>query len=289
METTILKGKGVADKLNLVTREMIDNENLSPCLVVILIGDDPASEYYVSNIVKQGKKSGIEVRLQKYEMMDQPSLVDIIMQLNQDDSVSGIMLQKPLPKDIDEDFINNLICPDKDVDGFNPMNAGKLYLEQDCFIPCTAESVLEIIRHYQIETESKHIVVIGRSNIVGKPVANLFLHKSSTGNATVTICHSKTKDISNYTRQADILVAAVGKANLIKKEMIKEGCIIIDAGINEIKDESGKNIYVGDIDYQDCLPKCQAITPVPGGVGSVTTSILLSHVARSAKKMKKNK
>jgi len=289
LETLILKGKAVADKINQTTRETIDREGLKPCLVVILIGEDPASEYYVSNIVKQGNKNGIDVQLRKYQSMSQSELVDIINELNHNDSVSGIMLQKPLPKGIDEDYINNLIDPAKDVDGFNPLNAGYLYLEQDCFIPCTAESVLEIIRHYGIQTESKHIVVIGRSNIVGKPAANLFLHKSATGNATVTVCHSKTKNIELFTSLADIIVAAVGKANMIKKDMIKEGCIIIDAGINEITDENGKNSYVGDVDFQDCNEKCRAITPVPGGVGSVTTSVLLSHIVRAAKKMKKNK
>ena len=197
-------------------------------------------------------------------------------------------MQKPLPKSVDEHFIGKLISPEKDVDGVNPITVGHLYLGLDCFIPCTAEAILEIIKFYDIKTEGKHIVVVGRSNVIGKPVYNLLLHKTSTGNATVTVCHSKTKELEKYTKQADVLITAVGSAKLIKKEMIKENCIIIDAGINKIGDIDGKSVFVGDVDYDDCFEKCQAITPVPGGIGSVTTSVLLNHVVRSKRKYKKS-
>lgn len=287
MSSLVLKGKPVANSIKKITEEMIAADELKPTLAVIIVGHDPASEYYVENIAKQGEKLGIAVILKKFESIDLAGLIHEIKQCNENDNISAIMIQKPLPKNIDEKVINSIISPDKDVDGLNPLNAGNLYLGQECFIPCTAESVLEIIKFYGIQTQSKHIVVVGRSNVIGKPIANLFLHKSPTGDATVTVCHSKTKNIENYTKQADILVTAVGRPNMIKKEMIKENCVIIDAGINEISKENDKNTFVGDVDYQDCLDKCEAITPVPGGVGSVTTTVLLHHVVRSAKKIKK--
>jgi methylenetetrahydrofolate dehydrogenase (NADP+)/methenyltetrahydrofolate cyclohydrolase len=281
----LLKGKAVADNIIKEIKTEIENCRLNPKLALILIGYDPASAYYVQNIIKQCEKNGITVDLKKHDTMNQDQLTKLISDLNEDPTVNGIMLQKPLPKGIDENLINNLIHPEKDVDGFNPVNAGRLVLEQEAFNPCTAQSIIEIIKYYNIETSGKHVVVIGRSQIVGKPVANLLLNKNAQGNATVTVCHSRTENLAKYTKEADILIAAIGKANFITAEMIKENVIIIDAGINEITDESGKNSYVGDIDFNSCLPKSKAITPVPGGVGSVTTSVLLKHIVSSAKKM----
>lgn len=287
METILLKGKAVADELLQKIKADIVENHLKPKLALIMIGKDPASEFYVQSIIKNAKKNGIDVEFYQFEEITETALADLILSLNNNDDIHGIMIQKPLPKHINDDYIQSLINPEKDVDGFHTTNAGLLYLEQDCFIPCTAESILEIIRYYQIDIESKHVVVVGRSNVVGKPIANLLFHKSKTGNATVTICHSKTKDLARYTLQADVLVLAIGQANFIKSDMICDHAVIIDAGINEITDDKGKKTYVGDVDYTNCVQKCSAITPVPGGVGSVTTSVLLAHIVKSAKKMKK--
>ncbi len=287
MDTLVLKGKPVAEEILNKIMADISEYQLMPKLALIMVGNDPASEYYVQSIIKNAKKNKIEVDFYQYEHITELALGELILSLNNNDDIHGIMIQKPLPKDINDDYIQSLIDPKKDVDGFHTINAGLLYLEQDCFIPCTAESILEIIKYYQIDIESKHVVVVGRSNIVGKPIANLMFHKNNTGNATVTVCHSKTKDLSYFTRQADVLVLAIGKANFISDEMIKAGAVILDAGINEILDNNGKKVYVGDVDFNKCQTKASAITPVPGGVGSVTTSVLLSHIVSSAKKMKK--
>jgi methylenetetrahydrofolate dehydrogenase (NADP+)/methenyltetrahydrofolate cyclohydrolase len=194
------------------------------------------------------------------------------------------MLQKPLPKHIDEVEIVMKIAPDKDVDGFHPLNMGKLVLNQDSLLPSTPAAVLKILDFYNIKTEGKNVVILGRSAIVGKPLANLLLRKDSPGNATVTVCHSRTQHLANITSQADILVAAIGKANFVKKEMIKQEAIIIDVGVNQIEDAETGYKYLGDVDYNDCFEKAAKITPVPGGVGSVTTSMLLSNVVKAALK-----
>lgn len=287
MSAELLKGKAVADSILKNIQSDISEYRLQPKLALIIIGNDPASSFYVQNIKKQAEKNAIMVDFKIFEDITQSDLIAIITKLNNDSSVHGIMIQKPLPKHIDDNLINNIINPEKDVDGFNPVNAGRLVLDQEGFNPCTAQSIIEILKFYNIETSGKHIVVLGRSQVVGKPVANLLLNKSKQGNATVTVCHSKSDDLEQYTQQADILIAAIGKANFIKSNMIKKDVIIIDAGINEVITSEGKTRYVGDVDFEDCVDKCQAITPVPGGVGSVTTSVLLDHIIKSAKKIKK--
>jgi methylenetetrahydrofolate dehydrogenase (NADP+)/methenyltetrahydrofolate cyclohydrolase len=203
--------------------------------------------------------------------------------LNKEADVHGIMIQKPLPKTLDLKLIEQSICPEKDVDGFHPLNAGLLMQEKECFLPCTAEALIDIMDYYEINPEGKHVVVVGRSNVVGKPVANLLLYKSKHRNATVTVCHSRTPNLSMFTSQADILITAVGIPNLVKGDMIKEGVIVLDAGINEVIDCEGKSIYVGDVDFESCYDKSGLITPVPGGVGSVTTSVLFKHLCVSAR------
>ncbi|MBN2830281.1 MAG: bifunctional 5,10-methylenetetrahydrofolate dehydrogenase/5,10-methenyltetrahydrofolate cyclohydrolase [Candidatus Cloacimonetes bacterium] len=275
----ILKAKPITkDKYELLSSE-IRAFGVVPSLTVVMIGNDPAAEYYVQNLVKFGAKIGVEVNLTRFEStISENELILVINELNQNKNVHGIMLQKPLPKHIDENKIVNAITPFKDVDGFHPYNLGNLFLEESNFIPCTPAAVLEILDYYQIATTGKHIVIIGRSNIVGKPLANLFLRKDKTGNATVTICHSKTDNLVSITSQADILVAAIGIPEFVEPEMIKEGAVVIDVGINEIETETGDKIYVGDVAYEACLAKCSAITPVPGGVGSVTTYNLLKNV-----------
>lgn len=207
---------------------------------VIRLGEDPASAFYVQNILNQGKKLGVEVDLITLdETTTQHDLVSLIESFNNDNSVAGIMLQKPLPEQIDESEINSLIKANKDVDGFHPENLGKLLLEQEGLFPCTATACLTMMDYYNIETTGKNIVVLGRSAIVGKPLANMLLRKDKTGNATVTVCHSRTNNIKEVTQRADVLIAAIGKANFVTQDFLKKDCIVIDVGINEVIDSSG--------------------------------------------------
>ncbi len=250
-----------------------------PSLSIIQLGNDPAASYYVQNLAKNGKKIGIEVNILSHSTeMSQRELIEIIYRLNESTLCDGIMLQKPLPKHIEEDAVVKAISPSKDVDGFHLQNLGGLFMEESPFIPCTPAAVLEMLEANNISTNGKHVVIIGRSNIVGKPLANLFLRKNVTGNATVTVCHSRTKDLPSITTQADILIAAIGKANFVSVDMIKENAVVIDVGINEVVDEEGNSRYVGDVDYKACYDKAKAITPVPGGIGSLTTYKLLNNV-----------
>jgi len=290
-ETKLLKGKPVADKNMQYCLDLIEKHDLKPNLVVFIIGDDPASEYYVESIKKQAIKFSLTVTVNKYiiDEIDEKTLIEKINLLNHDSTVHGIMVQKPLPKHFDVGKIELSISPEKDVDGFHALNTGLMLQEKDCFLPCTAEAILEIMDFYYISAEGKHCVVVGRSNVVGKPVANLLLYKAKNRNATVTICHSRTPDLAYFTKQADILIVAVGIANLITGDMIKENVIILDAGINEVIKPDGKISYVGDVDFDKCQLKCDSITPVPGGVGSVTTSILIKHLCHSAKNAENQK
>ncbi len=256
------------------------NETLK--MVVVRVGIDPASTFYVQNIVKRGKKLGVIVELiDLAEDTSQEVLERSIQDFNNDPSIHGIMIQKPLPSQINEQKINSLISPNKDVDGFNPVNLGKIILEEDGLFPCTPTACTTILDYYNIETSGKNIVVLGRSAVVGKPLANMLLSKSKTGNATVTVCHSRTQNLSEITKRADILIAAIGRANFVTSEFVNEDAIVIDVGINEIQDADGKNIYVGDVDFDSCKEIVKAITPVPGGVGSVTTYELFKNLLRA--------
>ena len=287
-DVLLLKGKAVADENKEYCLKIIDEFELTPRLFVFLIGDDSASDYYVNSIKKQSLKFNINVTVEKLDKIEERDLIEKINLLNNDTSVHGIMVQKPLPKNIDAGKIEQIICPEKDVDGFHAFNAGLLLQEKECFLPCTAQAILEIMDFYNISATGKHVVVVGRSNVVGKPVANLLLYKEKNRNATVTVCHSRTPDLANFTRQADILITAVGMAKLVNQEMLKENVIILDAGINESLNSERNVTYVGDVDFESCLHKASAITPVPGGVGSVTTSILFKHLCDSAKNIQKN-
>jgi len=286
----ILKAKPVIKEIYQELAEILKNPEIQPVLELLLIGDDPAATWYVNNLVKQGAKRGIQVRLHNLApTISQKELLRLINQFNEDENVSGIMLQKPLPRHINEEQITEAISPAKDVDGFHPQNLGKMLLDQDALLPCTPQAALKIIEHYGVQTNGKHVVVLGRSNIVGKPLANLLLRKSATGNATVTVCHSKTKNIADHCLQADILIAAIGRAGFVTADMVKDGAVIIDVGTNLITDDAGIDKYVGDVDYEAVVSKVGAITPVPGGVGSVTTALLLKNVVMAAKFAIKNK
>ena len=245
-------------------------------LAVVIVGDNPASRVYVNN----KKKACAEVGFTSYEYAlpqetTQEELLELVNKLNNDDKVNGILVQLPLPKQINENAIINAIRPDKDVDAFHPENVGHIMIGDFSFLPCTPAGVMEMLAQTGIETEGKECVVIGRSNIVGKPMAMLLLHK----NATVTICHSRTKQLAEVCRKADILVAAVGKANFVTPDMIKEGAVVIDVGMNRL--ENGK--LCGDVDYNACFDKAGYITPVPGGVGPMTIAMLMKNTLTSAK------
>lgn len=286
----ILKAKPVVKMINKETSEIISQLTNQPKLALILIGNDPAAEWYVNNLIKKGSKSNIKIELYKYDTtITQAELLKMIKQFNAENDVSGIMLQKPLPSHLDEEVISFEIDPDKDVDGFHPQNLGKLMLNQEALLPCTPQAVIEILRYYEIETSGKHVVILGRSNIVGKPLLNMLIQKKNPGNATVTVCHSQTKNISSYTRNADILISAIGKAGFVTSEMVSAESVVIDVGTNLVQDENGNDHYTGDVDYNVVSEKVRSITPVPGGVGSVTTSLLLRNVARAAKKLETRK
>jgi methylenetetrahydrofolate dehydrogenase (NADP+) / methenyltetrahydrofolate cyclohydrolase len=279
----VLYGKPVAHLVTEQIRVMLSGAIPIPSMAVIKVGHDPASEYYFNNIARQAGKLGIQVKLlENFQTVTTRELLLTIEQLNIDPAIHGIIIQKPLPGQIDEELISNKIDPNKDIDGINPINLGRLFISQKCFVPCTAAAVIEIIRYYGIETRGKHVVILGRSPVVAKPLAGLFLQKTETGNATVTICHSLTQNLPIITQNADILVAAIGKANFVQSGMIRPGAICLDVGINLIQDLNAGESYVGDIDYFSCLSKAGAISPVPGGIGSVTTSILLRNLCVAA-------
>ncbi len=282
----LLLGKPIALLIYNQIKAITDSLETKPRMALVLIGADSASAYYSESIRKQGAKVGIDVEFFKYENLDQKQFIELMQKLNKDPRIHAIMVQKPLPAHLSESLLADIINPLKDIDALSPINAGKMLLEKECFLPCTAEAVIEILKYYQINTSGKNIVVLGRSNVIGKPVANLLLRKGQPGDATVTICHSRTKEISNYTKKADIIIAAIGKANFLKEDMISPGCVIIDVGVNEIVTHEGKSIYVGDADFNACQSKAAQITPVPGGVGTVTTAVLLNNVIKSYKNFK---
>lgn len=277
-----LKAKPITKEIYKELKSRIAQLSQVPRLALISVGKDPASEYYIGSIKKRAAKLEIEVNhLSLKEDITEACLLEHIENVNNDNNVQALMVQKPLPEHINEDRVSSVILPDKDVDGFSPVNLGKLMLEQEGLKPCTPEAVMKLIEFYDIELSGKHTVLCGRSMIVGKPLLNLLIRKKKPGNATVTVCHSRTADIEEVTRKADILITAIGKAGFITKEHIKQGAIIIDVGTNEVQKE-GKTTYTGDVDYQECYEKAAAITPVPGGIGSVTTAILMSNIVKAA-------
>ena len=283
MNTKIIDGKAFAEKLRLdIARRVAElkaKKNVTPGLAVVLVGNDPASEVYVRNKNKQAK----EVGMNSFEFTlpaetTQAQLLDKIQALNYDATVHGILVQLPLPKHIDEDAVLAAIDPKKDVDGFHVINAGKLATGQDGFVPCTPLGCLMLLKDVLGDLSGKHAVIIGRSNIVGKPMAALLLGN----NCTVTIAHSKTKDLPALVKTADIVVAAVGRAEMVKGSWIKEGAVVIDVGINRITLPDGKTKLVGDVATQECIGIASAITPVPGGVGPMTIACLLENTLKAA-------
>lgn len=277
---TLIDGKEVAKKVREDLKqecEMLKEKKIVPKFAVILVGEDKASKTYIKSKNKACQKVGIEfIEHFKDENISQNELLELIKQLNEDNSINGILLQSPLPKHLDQIEAFSAIDPSKDVDGFNPVNAGKLSVGQDCFVACTPKGVIRLLKEYNIDIEGKNAVVIGRSNIVGKPLVQLLLDE----NATVTICHSKTKDIEEITKNADILIAAIGSPKFVKENMVKQGAVVIDVGINRLEDGA----IVGDVDFENIKDKTSFITPVPGGVGPMTIAMLLENVLKATKK-----
>jgi methylenetetrahydrofolate dehydrogenase (NADP+)/methenyltetrahydrofolate cyclohydrolase len=277
----IIDGKSVAEKIikeiKIQTTELSLIHGRPPGLAVVIVGSDPASLTYVKLKKKKCKKAGIKSFEYQFDCsVSQKEILDLISDLNNNNEIDGILCQLPLPKHIDEETIINSIHPNKDVDCFHPLNTGKLMLGQKGPLPCTPAGIIELLNYYKIETQKKHIVVIGRSNIVGKPIA-LLLSQKKSGNATVTVCHSNTPDISIFTQKADIIILAAGKPFLLHKKMIKKGTVVIDVGTNWIQDKKNpeKGILVGDACFDEIKSLCSAITPVPGGVGPMTIAMLL--------------
>ena len=252
-----------------------------PHLAAILVGNDPASETYVASKVKNCKEVGINSSLFKYESsIAEEHLLEKITELNNDPAIDGILVQVPLPNHISEKKVINTISSDKDVDGFHPLNIGNMVLGFPTFISATPYGILLMLQHYKIETPGKNVVVIGRSNNVGTPLSILFSRNNNEyGNATVTLCHSRTKDLPSICQQADILIAAIGKPKFVKADMVKENAVVIDVGINRVKDDTKKSGFAlkGDVDFENVAPKCSYITPVPGGVGLMTIAALLKN------------
>jgi methylenetetrahydrofolate dehydrogenase (NADP+)/methenyltetrahydrofolate cyclohydrolase len=263
-----------------------EEHNVVPGLAVVLVGDNPASQSYVRSKGKACEELGLHsVQVDLPADSSTQDVLAVVDKLNKDDAVHGILVQLPLP-DQDEGQVLNSIDPEKDVDGLHPVNLGRLVRQEECFWPCTPHGVLQILRRSNIETKGKHVVVVGRSTLVGRPVANLLGHKADGANATVTLCHTATCDLGSFTRQADILVVAAGFPRGITADMVKAGAVVIDVGINQIDDASRERGWrlVGDVDYREVRKKASAITPVPNGVGPMTITLLLYNTIWSAKR-----
>lgn len=275
----IINGKELAKNIRLKLKDEVTelkNADINPKLAVIMVGDDKASKIYVKNKSRACEEVGIEYEehiLPANTKMEE--LLELIEKLNNDETIHGILVQSPLPEELDANIAFRTISPKKDVDGFNPINIGKLSLNQDCFVSCTPYGIIKMLEACNIEIQGAHAVIVGRSNIVGKPLAQCLLNK----NATVTICHSKTKNLKEITKQADILIAAVGKPKFITEEMVKKGSTVIDVGINRMED--GK--LIGDTDFENIKNKAAYITPVPGGVGPMTIAMLMHNVIKASK------
>jgi methylenetetrahydrofolate dehydrogenase (NADP+)/methenyltetrahydrofolate cyclohydrolase len=290
MAAKIIDGKQIAADMQAELKEEVaklKEQGIVPGLGVILVGEDPASQSYVRAKERACEEMGIysdDNRLPAETT--QQDLIALINRMNTDPKINGILVQLPLPKHLDESEVLLAINPDKDVDGFHPTNIGKMVAGQPAFLPCTPHGVIQLLQRSGVKIEGSHTVIVGRSNIVGKPVANMLIQKNKSGNATVTVCHTRTADLAHHTRQADIIIAAAGRPNTITADMVKDGVVVIDVGVNRVEDETAKKGYrlVGDVDFEAVKEKASLITPVPGGVGPMTITMLLYNTVESAKK-----
>ncbi|MDO9463552.1 MAG: bifunctional methylenetetrahydrofolate dehydrogenase/methenyltetrahydrofolate cyclohydrolase FolD [Deltaproteobacteria bacterium] len=289
MAAKIISGTEIAKQIRAELKEEADNlrakHNITPGLATVLVGEDPASKVYVGQKEKACKELGIySERIDVAADTTESELLALIDRLNRDPKINGILVQLPLPKHIDEKKVLYAIDPAKDVDGFHPVNVGKLLIGAKCFLPCTPHGIQELLVRSGVETAGAEVVVVGRSNIVGKPIANMLLQKGKGADATVTLCHTRTKDMAFHTRRADILIVAVGKPKTVTGDMVKEGVVVIDVGVNRIgQTPEGKAILAGDVDFDSVKEKAAAITPVPGGVGPMTITMLMMNTIQAAK------
>jgi methylenetetrahydrofolate dehydrogenase (NADP+)/methenyltetrahydrofolate cyclohydrolase len=290
MAAKIISGNDIAaqirGELQKEIEELKNKHGITPGLAVVLVGENPASQQYVRNKNKAAHEIGIYSEQHNLDKSTSESeVLTLVEKLNADPKIHGILVQLPLPEQIDEKKVLNLINPDKDVDGFHPMNLGRMMIGEPGFLPCTPHGVVKMLAYSGIETSGRHVVVVGRSNIVGKPVANMLLQKAKNADATVTVCHSRTKDLPSVTRQADILIAAIGRPEFITADMVREGAVVIDVGVNRVEDPSRPKGFrwAGDVRFDEVAAKASAISPVPGGVGPMTITMLLYNTVQSAK------
>ena len=290
MAATIIDGKQVAESIRAELKEEVARlkaKGIVPGLAVVLVGEDPASVSYVTAKERTCEELGIysdENRLPADT--SQAELMALVRRLNGDPKINGILVQLPLPSHLNEAEVLMAIDPNKDVDGFHPTNVGKMVVGEKSFLPCTPHGVIQLLLRSGVTLQGAHTVIVGRSNIVGKPLMNMLIQKNPTGNATVTVCHTRTKDVGYHTRQADIVVAAAGRPNTITADMVREGVVVIDVGVNRIEDATKKSGFrlVGDVDFEAVKEKASFITPVPGGVGPMTISMLMYNTVESAKR-----
>ncbi len=289
MTAKIISGTEIAKEIRAELKQNIaelkEKHNLVPGLVTVLVGADPASQVYVGQKEKTSKNLGIYS--ERHDLptdTSQEDLLALIDKLNKDPKIHGILVQLPLPKHLNEEEVLYAIDPKKDVDGFHPVNVGKLMIGKPDYIPCTPHGIQQLLIRTGVQTEGAEVVVVGRSNIVGKPIANIMLQKKEGANATVTVCHTRTRDMAFHTKRADILIVAAGKAKAITADMVKDGAVVIDVGVNQIGTTAeGKRILAGDVDFDSVKEKASAITPVPGGVGPMTITMLMLNTVRAAK------
>jgi methylenetetrahydrofolate dehydrogenase (NADP+)/methenyltetrahydrofolate cyclohydrolase len=290
MTAKIIDGKQVAADMRAELEaevEQLKARGVVPGLAVVLVGDDPASKSYVTAKEKACEEIGIysdDNRLTAETT--QQELMSLIDRLNKDPKIHGILVQLPLPKHIDEGRVLLAVDPNKDVDGFHPVNVGKMVVGEKAFLPCTPHGIIQLLVRSNVRLEGAEVVIVGRSNIVGKPLANMLIQKSQTGNATVTVCHTRTRNMAEHVKRADIVIAAAGRPNTVTADMVKEGAVVIDVGVNRVEDLTKKKGYrlVGDVDFDAVREKASLITPVPGGVGPMTITMLLYNTVESAKR-----
>ena len=291
MSAMLIKGKDIAAQIRVEIKEDVDklkaDKGVVPGLVTILVGENPASQSYVRAKQKTSHDLGFySVQENQPADMAEDDLLKLIEKYNADESIHGILVQLPLPKHINEAKVLYAIDPDKDVDGFHPVNVGRMVVGEPAFLPCTPYGIQQMLIRSGVKTEGAELVVVGRSNIVGKPIANMMLQKAEGANATVTICHTRTKDMAAHTKRADILIVAAGVINAVTADMVKPGAVVIDVGVNEIgKTAEGKRKLVGDVDFEGVKEVASAITPVPGGVGPMTITMLMQNTLNSAKRV----
>ncbi len=290
MTAQIIDGKQVAADMRAELKAEVaklKEQGIVPGLAVVLVGEDPASKSYVTAKERACEEMGIYSNDNRLDAnTSQENLMALVEKLNNDPKINGILVQLPLPKGLNEAQVLLAIDPAKDVDGFHPMNVGKMVVGEKTFLPCTPHGVLQLLMRSGVTIEGAEAVIVGRSNIVGKPLANMLIQKNPTGNATVTVCHTRTKDLTYHTKRADIVIAAAGRPNTVTADMVKDGVVVIDVGVNRVEDATKKRGYrlVGDVDFEAIKEKASFITPVPGGVGPMTITMLLFNTVESAKR-----